>query len=757
MTKAASLRFSQTQYNVNEGNGTVSITVILDRAGHPDPGATVQVEYKTIPGSAKGGDPGDTTTDYTTQDSTVSGVPLEFPPGENSKIIEVPITDDPAVENPEQFSVILFSPRSSPKPRYSDPDLLTTTTTVNILDNDGTNGTIGFASPNYSINESPQLNPDTSGAVTLTVTRSGDTTRQVAVNFATAPVTATENIDYQGTQGTLVFQPGDTAKTITIPVFNDTESEGDETFRVNLSPSFGGTSTATVTIRDDDASVVNFSSASYSVAENSPGVLITLNRSGNTSAAGSVRAVTVPGTAAADVDYQTQDIDVSFAPGQTSATFTVPIFNDPTVEGTETFGISISARINSGIVVGAISETTVSIIDNENANIVEFISSTFSVAENDSSGVAKITVRLNRGGESNSTVSVEYFTSGGSATPTSDYTPLPAGGSAPLVFGPGETLKTFSIPIVNDGTIEATENVSLVLANPVNAVLGANATAFLNIVDDEVPPPVSSATNIVNVSTRGPVQQGNDVMIAGFIVEGDSPKQLVLRGLGASLSSFGVSGAISDPTLTLINSNGDQIAFDDDFGTAPQSDRNTLASNNLTPTDSREAAIVTTLQPGAYTAILRGKTNGVGLIEAYDVSQTVTSALRNISTRGKVEKGDNGAMIAGFIIAPPSGAGTAQRVIIRALGPSLKQAGLADALADTTLDLYRGSQIILSNDNWKANNLADQQELKANGLAPQNDKEAAIVTTLDPGSYTAVVRGKGDTTGVALVEVYRVN
>ena len=137
------------------------------------------------------------------------------------------------------------------------------------------------------------------------------------------------------------------------------------------------------------------------------------------------------------------------------------------------------------------------------------------------------------------------------------------------------------------------------------------------------------------------------------------------------------------------------------------------------------------------------------------MNQTEHARLVNISTRAKVEPGDNGALIAGFIVTAPEGEpATAQTVAIRAIGPSLKSFGINNALADPTLDLYRGSQLILSNDNWQNNSITDQQALKANGLAPANDKESAIITTLDPGSYSAVIRGKGNTTGVGLVEVY---
>lgn len=262
----------------------------------------------------------------------------------------------------------------------------------------------------------------------------------------------------------------------------------------------------------------------------------------------------------------------------------------------------------------------------------------------------------------------------------------------------------------------------------------------------------------MNVSTRGPVKIGEEVMIAGFIVSGDVPKRIVLRGIGPSLTPRGVVDAIADPALSLNNASGTLLAYNDDYSSAPLGDRNTLASNRLTPTDPRESAIVATLDPGSYTAILRGKTNGNGMVEVYDIASTAAAKLKNISTRSRVDEGDNGAMIAGFIIsAPPNQPGTTQRIVIRALGPSLRGFGVAGTLADTTLDLYRGSQLILSNDNWKTNAPGDQQTLQASGLIPASDKEAAIVTNLDPGSYTAVVRGKNNTVGVALAEVYQLS
>ena len=266
------------------------------------------------------------------------------------------------------------------------------------------------------------------------------------------------------------------------------------------------------------------------------------------------------------------------------------------------------------------------------------------------------------------------------------------------------------------------------------------------------------STKLMNISTRGPVESGNDVMVAGFIIQGASAKQIIFRGIGPSLTAVGVASALSDPTLALMDANGSLLAFNDDYGSNSAADRQTLTAQGLTPSDSRESAIVAILNPGAYTAILRGKSNGNGLVEIYDVTGTAAARLANISTRVKVEQGDNGALIAGFIVsAPQNQPGTAQTVAIRAVGPSLKNFGISDGLLNPTLDIYRGSQLILSNDDWKTNSQSDQQLLLSNGLAPANDKEAAVVMVLDPGSYSAVVRGKGNTTGVGLVEVYNLS
>ena len=177
-------------------------------------------------------------------------------------------------------------------------------------------------------------------------------------------------------------------------------------------------------------------------------------------------------------------MNVDFAQGQSFATVTIPIFDDNAVEGTESFYVSLTASPSSGVVVpGGSATAEVRIIDNENANTVEFAGTDFSVNEQD--GTALVTVRLNRGGSSNDIVTVQYFTETGSATPGVDYTAITPQSNSRLTFAPGETIKTFSVAIVNDTIPENTETIGLVLASPTSATLGANSAATLSILDND--------------------------------------------------------------------------------------------------------------------------------------------------------------------------------------------------------------------------------------------------------------------------------
>jgi len=252
-----------------------------------------------------------------------------------------------------------------------------------------------------------------------------------------------------------------------------------------------------------------------------------------------------------------------------------------------------------------------------------------------------------------------------------------------------------------------------------------------------------------NLSTRVSVQAGDGVAIAGFIISGSSPKQVLIKGLGASLSNFGISNPLQDPTLELHDSTGKVIATNDDWQTATNAGQIPV---DFRPADMREPAILATLQPGTFTAVLRGKNGGtgVGLIEMDDLSTGVPSKLTNVSTRGFVGTEEN-VMIGGFIL---SGGSAERQVLIRALGPTLAQApfNITGNLTDPTLMLVDGNGTVLaSNDDWKS---LQQSEIQATGLAPPNDREAAILATLPTGNFTAIVSGKNEETGIALVDVF---
>lgn len=240
-------------------------------------------------------------------------------------------------------------------------------------------------------------------------------------------------------------------------------------------------------------------------------------------------------------------------------------------------------------------------------------------------------------------------------------------------------------------------------------------------------------------------------MIGGFIITGNTPKQVIVRGIGPSLASSGLTDLIDDPTLQLFGTGG-QIAFNDDWKDLQQAD---IEATTVPPTDDREPAIVATLNPAAYTAVISGKNGetGVGLLEVYDLNAPASSRLANISTRGSVQTQDN-VMIGGFILG-----GTNMqpaRVVVRAIGPSLSQFGILNPLANPTLELVDSDgQSVGFNDNWQ-DDASQAAQLQALNIAPTMANESAIVTILPPGPYTAIVAGQSDTTGVGLIEVYDV-
>ena len=283
----------------------------------------------------------------------------------------------------------------------------------------------------------------------------------------------------------------------------------------------------------------------------------------------------------------------------------------------------------------------------------------------------------------------------------------------------------------------------------------------------QIPPFPPLATNITNLSTRGLVQTGPDVLIGGFIISGQ-PQQVLIRALGPTLTQFGVPNVLANPQLTLYNQEDppQPIASNDNWqttvvdGTVITGNQSmAIQGTRKAPPAANESAILATLAPGNYTTIVSGVsgTTGAGLVEVYGLgSGTAATSLSNISTRGLVQTGAN-IMIGGFIVS-----GQPQKVLIRALGPTLTQFEVPNPLANPQLTLFNEAhQPIASNDNWQttivdgtiitSNQVAEIQD---SGKAPPSANEPAILATLAPGNYTAQVSGVNGATGTGLVEVY---
>jgi Matrixin len=264
-----------------------------------------------------------------------------------------------------------------------------------------------------------------------------------------------------------------------------------------------------------------------------------------------------------------------------------------------------------------------------------------------------------------------------------------------------------------------------------------------------IPTPTPSSSHLANISTRLNVGVDDDVLIGGFIVRGPVAKRMILRAIGPSLTGAGVIGAMANPTLELHDSTGAAIATNDNWQTGSQASE--ISASGLAPRNPLESAIVATLQPGSYTAIVRGvnNTTGIALVEGYELDSTATR-LVNVSTRGRVGVGDE-VLIGGFIVTGSQ----SKTVMVRALGPSLGTGAhpLAGALVNPALELHDGSgNLLSSNDDWV--NSPQHAAIVASGLAPSDSLESAILTTLSPGNYTAIVRGVNNATGIGLVEVY---
>ena len=297
------------------------------------------------------------------------------------------------------------------------------------------------------------------------------------------------------------------------------------------------------------------------------------------------------------------------------------------------------------------------------------------------------------------------------------------------------TTEVATVP--NISTFGEDENGELYAAN-----LGAGTIVRLT-------PAATTIPRLINLSTRGRVLTGEDVLIGGFVIGGPGSKRVIVRARGPSLTAHGISDALANPVLQIVRSSDQAtIAVNDDWGGSP--DHGAIAASGFVPPEPHESAVLATLAPGAYTAIVSGVGGGtgVGLVEIFELDHPEVPLI-NVSTRGRVQTGEN-VLIGGFII---QGNGP-QTVVVRARGPSMSAQGVSDVLLDPVINLYSGQTLIASNDNWQA--ASNASTIQSSGFAPADSREAAIHITLNPGAYTAIVSGAGGSTGVGIVEVFRI-
>jgi hypothetical protein len=309
---------------------------------------------------------------------------------------------------------------------------------------------------------------------------------------------------------------------------------------------------------------------------------------------------------------------------------------------------------------------------------------------------------------------------------------------------PNDGSETLTIPNIATATarlkVEAVGNIFFDVSDTNFTITGNGATPGL----------------VGNVSTRLPVGTDDNVLIEGFIVQGPagSTKKITVRAIGPSLAPFGITDALANPTLDIFDSNNAKVAANNDWkntqigGLITSDQFAEINSSGVAPTNDLESAIIANLAPGSYTAVVRGlgNTTGTGVVDAFDLSAASPARLANIATRGLIQPGDK-LMIAGFIIQ-----NGAIQTVVRAIGPSLTAFGVANALPDTTLQVKdQNGATVIENDDWQT---SQKQALEATGLQPTNNLEAAVVITLQPGQYTAQVRGKPEATGTGVVQAY---
>src|SRR5262245_26781005 len=472
---ASTFSFSAPAYSVQENNPAGHATITVNRGGATNIPASVN--YSTSDGTATVAG-----SDYTPAAGT-----LNFAAGETTKTFDVDVTNDAADEANETVNLTLTSGATT-----------VGTSLLSIVDNDNPKTSIQLSSPVYGANEAD-------GTVAVTVTLSHRMDADVTVNYATADGTAVVGSDYTDTNGTLTFTgnvtgggpgTGETSKTIQIPITQDPDAEDPETLTLTLSNALPGASaalgapaTGTVTIADDDpAGQIDFKSLRYDVDETAGQATVTVQRLGGIGGAVSIDYATSDGTATAGSDYASRSGTLNWATGDSAdKSFTVPVSWEGRAEGLESINLTLT-NPGGGSDLGPNTAAVIKIGDDGASGPLSLSSTGYSVGEAD----AAVTITVTRsGGSLGGPVTVDYATGGGTATAGADY----AATSGKLTFGPGESSKSFTVPVTSDSAHEGGETFQVTLSNAAGgASIGSPAGATVTIVDDDAagdPPPAA--------------------------------------------------------------------------------------------------------------------------------------------------------------------------------------------------------------------------------------------------------------------------
>jgi uncharacterized protein (TIGR03118 family) len=645
---------------------------------------------------------------------------------------------------------------------------------------------IQLASANFTVGEG-------TGHIDITVTRAGDVSGTASVNYATfdlsQPAHASQKSDYELALGKLTFAPGETSKTFRILVVDDQFVEGDEEIDVILSNptgagvGLGSPNKGKVTITDNDSvpSTTNpIDGSAFFVRQL---YLDFLNREPEPAAFNFfVSQLTACGTDSTCMSARRANVATAFF---TSAEFHQSGFliylankaafgnlglvgapGIPVLYGQLLRDLQI---INQGVPFGTPGwETQLAL--NQQGFFADFVlrpafvglyATTMTPAEFVDALYAKASVGP---GSLERQAAIDEFGGAGNTADSSARARALKRVTQNATFMRNEFNKAFvafeffALFRRDPDTAQFNTHVSTLnsfngdfrAAGLINTFLSANE--YRQRFGNGGPPSGSGPTptpgsQSLNISTRGRVAPGEGVLIAGFIINGSGSKNVVLRAIGPSLTSSGISDGLPDPVLELRAADGTLIVSNDDW----KSNQAQVQATGLAPADDRESAIVRSLTPGVYTAIVMGKgaATGVALAEVYDIdSQPSSSALANISTRGSVQT-QNNVLIGGFQLGGSSGGSL---ILARGIGPSLQNFGVNSPLADPTIELHDSNGVTLAaNNDWR-----DTQELEILyfGLPPANDLEAAILGARPPGPTTVIVAGRNGVTGIGLVEIF---